>query len=280
MDLLNNLTQISSSEFSKTKETIQKFASLLIDIKSKFSPHNKNSEEYSLKFCANGFTTAPIPIQSGNVEALDLNLDLYEHKLEILFRKERHYIELKKSNLSSFAIELQGMFNSLSIPYIINDKIVSDNSEITYNEEDAELLWTVIRKIYFSFVEFGSSILKEASSINFWPHHFDIAMLLFSGKIIEGQDKSNWSYSREQINFGFLFGDEFITKPYFYVTIYPFNNLNLENKFSSNAYWYTNKWNGAILELEHVLESSDSTKTIIDFFEEVIKMAPERFSND
>ena len=57
MDRFNNNPQMNSSSFLETKKAIQKYASLIVDIKSKFSLHQKNSEEYSLKFFGKGLTT-------------------------------------------------------------------------------------------------------------------------------------------------------------------------------------------------------------------------------
>jgi Family of unknown function (DUF5996) len=278
MKILNNLSQIGTSSFFETKTSIQKIAAILIDIKNKLMLHQKNSEEYSLKFYAKGFTTTPIPIiVEGNVVALEFNLDFVIHKLEILFGTEKQYIELNKPNFSSFVKEFDAILNTFSIPHNFDDKAFTDNVERTYNKNDSKFLWDLLRNIYFVFVKFHSPILKETSSINFWPHHFDVAMLLFSGKLISGQDKTNWGHSREQMNFGFLFGDEFIAKPYFYVTLYPFEKSLTNNKLNFGAYWYSEKWNGAILELDNLLQSANPGQTIIKFFEEIRNLAPEQF---
>ena len=85
---------------------------------------------------------------------------------------------------------------------------------------------------------FKGDKLKETSNINFWTHRFDLAMLMFNGKLISGQDPNNWDYSREQMNFGFSFGDEVITNPYFYITQYPFNDKLFELNLTHGAYWH------------------------------------------
>ena len=253
INVFEKLLKNKSQNFNETKNSFQKILSLFVEIKSNLSFPNKNSEEYSLKFTSKGFTTTPLPInKNGSIGALELTINFVEHNLEIICCEEKIDLELKNFNLGSLSKEIQNIFNNYSIPFKMSDKILLDKGEMIYNDEDSSLIWEVLKENYFIICEFKSKILKETSNINFWPHHFDIAMLLFSGNIIQGQDKSNWSYSREQMNFGFLFGDEFISIPYFYVTLYPFDKKITENQLNNNGYWYKEKWNGAFVIISNI----------------------------
>ena len=85
-----NFEKLDLINWKSSLNKIQGYAQLLSDIKSKFIPHQKNWEEYSLKIYAKGLTTTTIPVLvNGKVEAMDLNLNFVEHKLKIFLGKER-----------------------------------------------------------------------------------------------------------------------------------------------------------------------------------------------
>jgi len=269
-----DLSKTNSKSFNQTKAAIQKYAEILTKIKSNLLPHTKNSEEHSLKFFANGFTTTPMLIKSDSgTETLEMNLNLNLNELEIKIGKDAFSVGLLKSDIESFVIEFKEIFTNFSLPTQLLENLTHNDHKLNYSLADADLIWTILSSNYFTFVDFKASIMNETSNVNFWPHHFDIAMLIFSGKIIEGQDISNWSYSREQMNFGFLLGDENINTPYFYATVYPFDNHLLETNLKNGGYWYQENWNGAILELESVTDDIIQSKKIIEFFNEVRNLA-------
>jgi hypothetical protein len=195
--------------------------------------------------------------------------------LHVFKEREDITIDLHNSNFLSITKQLQKALNGIHLGEILDAELQKNKSDLFYSKKDANLMWKILSSIYFVFLEYQSQIMKETSNINFWPHHFDIAMLMFSGFLIEGQDPSNWSYSREHMNYGFLFGDDSITVPYFYVTLYPFNERIIENNLSKGAYWYTETWKGAVLELKsnHLVKSDE----IIYFFNEVRNLAPKQF---
>jgi len=281
MSMITKLLKEKSEFFTDNLKGIKKLASILIDIKSKNLPHNKNSEEYSLGFWAKGFTTTPIPVlDNEKINMLELKINFVDEILEINFNNHSTCVDISNKNIISIDKLIQEEFKKIRIPDQLKNDSLTDTTDISYNKQDTIIMWDVLIYVYFLFIEFKSNILKETSSINFWPHHFDLAILLFSGRIVEGQDKGNWSYSREQMNFGFIFGDEFIPRPYFYVTIYPFNDEIMKNKLNNNAYWYNEKWKGAILEVDLLNEGPNQKKAILSFFDQVRNLAPNQFYND
>lgn len=131
-------------------------------------------------------------------------------------------------------------------------------------------MWNIFSQVYFLFLKFRGSTLKEASNINFWPHHFDLALLLFSGKVIDGQDPSNWDYSRKQMNFGLSSGDAGIPQPYFYVTAYPFDEALLEIKLPEFAEWHTEGWNGLVVKLDRLANQKEIILSLFTLFTELL----------
>jgi len=254
-------------------ETLKSYADVLSFIKGTLTPHQKNWEEYSLRVYAKGLTTTPIPYETEDkIEALDLNLNFNEHKLKIFAGKVRDEIVLAGQSQTEFVDELKEKLNR----YGVKIEIPSDKFNIAekkeYNKEVVELYWDALRSVYFALLSFKGSIIEETSNINFWAHHFDLAMLWFSGNLIEGQDPENWDYSREQMNFGFSAGDSEITEPYFYITAYPFPDETVNYNLSGSAYWHTEGWKGAILKYNDLILTDAPFKQLINYFDEVLSL--------
>lgn len=260
--------------FINDRTTIQNYAQVLSDVKGSLSSHQKNWEEYSLKIYAKGLTTTPIPIKRSNYfDALDLNINLVEHKLKIFCAGERLSIDLKGQSQIEFADELKSIFNNLQIEYTIPANKFTGSTFAKYSQETVEEIWKILREVYFSMLQFRSDKLEETSSINFWAHHFDLAMLMFNGKMIPEQDSQNWDYSREQMNYGFSFGDTAIENPYFYITQYPFNDKLFELQLVDGAYWNKEGWQGAVMEIKEYDSLTEFSSDVSKLFNSVYRFA-------
>ena len=252
------LPKIEYNKFSKTRDSIQLIAQLVSAIKGKLIPHQKNWEEFSLKVYSEGFTSSAIPIQTqSGIEALDLNINLIEHKLKISFKNFGHEISFEQSTIALFTSKFVEKLNSYGIETAKQDDKFYLNENLTYDKFESEKLWNLFRQVYFLFLKFRGTTLFEASNINFWPHHFDLALLLFSGKLIDGQEPSNWDYSREQMNFGLSSGDSRIPQPYFYVTAYPFDEKLLKMELPKYAEWHTQGWQGLVIKINQLENLSE-----------------------
>ena len=260
------------TSFKETRETLQSFSQLLTDIKKTFYPHQKNWDEHSLSIYAKGLTTGTMPVSiNGKLNTLDLNLNFYENKLKIFCSDERLSVDLLVQSPKSFAFEVTKILNNLGIEYQLpKDKFDSD--QIYYEKDQVINFWNTLKQVYFIFRKFQGGLLQETSNINFWPHHFDLAMLVFSGKIIDGKDPNDWSSSREQMNFGFSTGDDGIPEPYFYITAYPFDDELLKNELPLNTYWHTKGWKGAVMKYNDLVEVNAPDKVLLDFFNFVLNI--------
>jgi hypothetical protein len=266
------LPLISYKKFKKTRDTIQFYAEIISELKGKIVPHQKNWEEFSLQTYIKGFTTGPVPITTNRgFEAFELNLDLVEHKLKLFYNEKIEEISLMQKNVNEFLQIFKERLgkNNLILPDI--KKEIIDNINLVYDITEADNLLSTFRQIYFALMEFKGKTLFETSSINFWPHHFDMAVLVFSGKLIDGQDPQNWDYSREQMNFGFSMGDKEIPEPYFYITAHPFN----ENLFNLELPEFVGirktNWKGFVIKYSKMRKMKDFPAPIIKFMAAILK---------
>jgi hypothetical protein len=271
--------ELNLSDWKDTRDIIQSHAELLSDIKSVYTPHQKNWEEHGLKIYAKGLTTTPIPVTiNGGIETLDLNLNLIEHSLKIFCGSSRLSVSFENQSSLSFTKETIGKLRELGVDYRINEKDYSSENYGNYSKEKAAAYWTVLKQIYFVLLEFKGSLTEETSSINFWPDHFDIAMLWFSGRLVPGKDASDWDHSREQMNFGFSTGDDEIPEPYFYITAYPFNEELTKSELPHNAFWHTEGWKGAVLKYSGLAKTDNPNEVLISLFNKVLSLNKELIS--
>ena len=266
------LQEIDYKEFSKTRNTIQLYAQPLSAVKGKYVYHQKNWEEFSLKTYAKGFTTGPIPIESDNgIEALDINLNFVEHKLKLFYGDKRDEIDLHQKNIKSFTEKFLEKISSYGLKDFEPEERFFAEDELIYDEKEVKKLWDTFRQIYFLLLKFRGSTLLETSNINFWAHHSDIALLVFSGKIIEGKDPNDWDNSREQMNFGFSSGDEGVGQPYFYVTAYPFDEKLFEIKLPGFARWQKVGWKGVVVEFDQLPKYSVTENDLISLMDSLLE---------
>ena len=261
-----DLPEINYKSFSATRDSIQLYAQLLSKIKSKFLPHQKNWEEFSLNTSANGFTTGALPVATlKGIEALEIKINLFEHMLKLSFGKNSDEINLHQYNITSFTGLLTDKLAGYGIKNINPEKNFYTEDKLVYNDNDAIKLFEMFRYIYFMLLDLRGKTLLETGNVNFWPHHFDTALLVFSGRLINGRNKLNRDDSREQMNFGFSSGDATIGQPYFYITSYPLNKKLLDYDIPVYAFRQKENWNGIVITYSEMLKMQNPANSLINF---------------
>lgn len=96
-----------------------------------------------------------------------------------------------------------------------------DTRSLAYDPAAAHQLWQVLSQVDLALKAFRATLRQETSPVQLWPHHFDLAMLWFSGRPVPDQDRDQEKWADEQMNYGFSTGDAGIPEPYFYATAYP-----------------------------------------------------------
>ena len=266
------LPNIAFENFILTRNTIHLYSQLIGFIKSSLVPHNKNWEEHALQIYTKGFTTGVMPvIENDNYSALELNINLVEHKLKIFYKNIRDEIDLEQSSIKSFTQLLLSKLESYGITIeSVNEKFFM-NSKLFYDRSEIENIWNLTRPIYFILHKFKSSLLLETSNINFWAHHFDLALLVFSGNTIDDKDNSKWDSSREQMNFGFSYGDSEFDEPYFYITSYPSDHSLFEIDLPYIASKHNSSWKGILIKLSDLKDNTINEEILLNIFNELIK---------
>ena len=127
------------------------------------------------------------------------------------------------------------------------DGLVSTEEYAGYSLEQAQRIRRALNAVTASMERFRADIREETSPIQVWPHHFDLSMIWLPGPKIPGQDPQDEEISDKQMNFGFVFGDDSIREPYFYVTAYPLPDALPQTDLPAGTTWRSDGFSGAVL---------------------------------
>ncbi len=252
------------NEWQATRDTIRGYAVLVGKIRRVFTPPRKHWWHASLRVSATGLRTTPI--RSGN-KTFDLLLDFTHHRLLITTSHgERRNFPLTGQSMLTFKQQTLAVLAELGIeePEIDHD-LFADDSTGTYDEMAVATYWQALSQIDAVLKEFRHGFRGESSPVQFWPHHFDIGVNWFSGRLIPGQDPDDPEMSDEQMNFGFSTGDGGTPNPYFYATAYPLPTAWIDTPLPDGAYWQSEGWTGAVLPYELLVKGDGSREMLLNF---------------
>jgi len=119
------------------------------------------------------------------------------------------------------------------------------------------------------------SRISGASDARCWPHHFDLAILI---TIKQHEDPEQ----AKTIGVGLSPGDENYSKPYFYITPWPYPEVSENDlpELPGGGEWHLKGWVGAILQSTELVKDQSANEqaerlngfleTGIDHFEELL----------
>ncbi len=100
-------------------------------------------------------------------------------------------------------------------------------------------------------LQLASSLLKGASDVRCWPHHFDIATLV---KI----EPDEGSKEDRFIGIGMSPGDGSYDEPYFYINPHPAPGAKAKlPPLPEGAHWHRDGWTGAVLPGSQIVAAAD-----------------------
>jgi hypothetical protein len=104
---------------------------------------------------------------------------------------------------------------------------------------------------------------EDATPIHIWPHHFDMAILIDVPGKKDGESMT--------IGVGLSPGDETYPEPYWYVSPYPYPPTDNLPPLSSQGFWHTHPWVGAILTASRLNQDSPQDQQLRAFLQSAIQ---------
>jgi len=262
--MTQQLPGLSLSDWNPTRDTLHQYARIIGKIRGKYMPKSKHWWHITLNVSARGFTTTPFPIAGQNLE---LSLNLTSHQLVI----DSSYGW--SSALPLIGQSAVGMCRQISATLaaagieLESDLLVAFDSEeiMEYDASAIGRFRQAINWVDTVFREFKGGLREETGPVQIFPHHMDVSMNWFSGRLVPDVDPADEENADEQMNFGFVTGDDSITDAYFYTTAYPLPDTWSDTKLPEGAYWHTEGWTGAILPYSALVASAQPKDLLLAY---------------
>jgi len=252
------------ADWEPTRDTLHQYARILGKLRGRYMPKSKHWWHITLSVSARGLTTAPFPIGGQNLE---LTLDLVANQLAI-----------DSSDGWSAALPLAGQ-SAAGLCHRLNATLAAAGIELEsdllaafdgeeslpYDIEAVARFRQVMNWVAAAFKTFKGGLREQTSPVQIFPHHMDLAMNWFSGRLVAGIDPADEESADEQMNFGFVTGDSSIPDAYFYVTAYPVPDKWSNLALPEGAYWHTEGWTGAVLPYAALLSDSSPLELLLDY---------------
>ena len=260
------LPDMSLQAWRPTRDSLHQLARILGKLRGHAMPRSKHWWHITLQVTARGLTTTPFPC-SGNY--LELSLDLVAHSLVIEssdgWRVTRPLIGQTEAGLcrwitDSLSVADAGLDAELLAAF--------DNQQaLSYDSAAIDRFRRTINWVNGAFRAFKGGLRQETGPVQIFPHHMDLSMNWFSGRRVPGVDPADEEAADEQLNFGFVTGDNSIPDAYFYVTAYPAPAGWINLELPQGAYWHTQGWTGAILPYAAVVASDMSLELLLGYLQ-------------
>ncbi len=249
---------LDPQSLAATREALHAYARVLGDWMTTCRPKRKHWWHASLRPSLNGLTTDVI--HAGIDFELELNL-----REGLLQGQTSIGEQLTEEIHGQPAAELAARIRDFLIVAGIDDRLAAEKSNDNdsedvfagYSAEHAYNLARALSSVSAAMESFRAGIREETSPIQLWPHHFDLAILWLPGEKIPGQNPEEEEYADKQMNFGFTFGDEGISEPYFYVTAYPLPEVFPSLDLPTGTTWHTEGFSGAVLLYRSLTQNTD-----------------------
>jgi hypothetical protein len=260
-------------EWRATRDTIQGYTQVVGKIRRAMTPHQRHWFHINLRTAALGLTTTPI--RNGNI-AFELLLDFTGHQLVVSTSTgDWAEVDLDGQSAQEFCEEVTRALDEIGIAVDIDSEQFNDDDG-TYDPDYVEDCWQALSQIDLVLKEFLGQLRGRKGPVSLWPHHFDLAGLWFTGRLVPDQDPDDEETADQQMNFGFSTGDEGIPEAYFYITAYPWPD-GLENTtLPSPVRWHTQGWKGAVMTYADMIAADNPREALLDFLRTVQKAGAER----
>lgn len=260
-------------EWQPTRDTLQMYSRVLSVVRRALTPPESHWSHVSLRVGETGLQTPPIA--AGDLE-FEMTLDLVAHQIVVKKKRgEEWQRELRGQSVSLFWQEIRAVLERWGIGEKIQSVQFNDESPREYDRTAAERYRRAVTEIDARLKQFKRELKGETSPVQLWSHHFDLAMLWFSGRRVPDADPNDEENGDEQMNFGFSTGDEGTPDAYFYATAYPFPKSMVDTKLPGAAKWHTEGWYGGLLMYDALAGKKNAGEKLLDFFRTVQRAGAE-----
>jgi hypothetical protein len=261
------LPDIALAEWRDTRDTLHQYARLAGKIRAAMTPRHKHWRHITLHTGATGLTTTPMP---ANVKVLELLLDCTRHCFTLTSSYgEEQSVQLQGRSIRGVRDDLVAALSRMGASPTFDRDAFSDATPLAYDTDAATRFWRAFAWIDGVFKRFKGGLREESGPVHVFPHHFDLSVKWFSGRLVPGADKADEESADELMTFGFHTGDASVPDAYFYITAYPLPQELVDMSLPTGAYWHTEGFSGAVMRYETVRAAADPAAALLNFLRNV-----------
>lgn len=235
---------LTLSNWIATRDTLRAYARVLGRIRRALTPYQRHWWHVSLRVSASGLTTTPIAAPDGTFE---LGLDLACHEARFAAstgdRDTLALSGLPATELLDWALQRARVVGAQ--PSLGRED--HGSAAGAYDRDAAGRYLRALVRIDAALKSFGGALRGSTSPVQLFPHHFDLSMNWFSGRLVPGVDPDDEENADEQMNFGFSTGDDYVSDAYFYATAYPLPEELPHTEMPPGTYWHAKGAQMAVL---------------------------------
>lgn len=262
-----DLPELRLADWRPTRDVLWTYARWLGAIRRHLTPPARHWGHASLGLGLRGLTTGPMGLGSSRIE---LAIDLVAGEVALSVSGGSDW----RSPLgkAGWADILDRVRRAAAAGAASSPLDVSQTAEMTsqgYDPEAGRQYWQALSRIGAVFNHFSGKLRGEVHGPQLWPHHFDLAVLWLTGRLVTGQDPADEAYADENMNFGFSTGDDGIPEAYFYATAYPAVEHFAVDGLPAGARQNTTGWHGVRLDYAWLISRPDPVESLGEFLERV-----------
>lgn len=247
--------KLDPDAISATRDALHAYARVLGGWLATTRARRKHWWHASLRPSLRGLTTGVV---HAGVD-FELELDFVASQLRVQTTEKNVTEDLTGQSAARVASDLDETLAAIGVDPSLapGDKVRSGQQFLDYSSAHANSLQHALASVAAALEDFRAGIREETSPIQVWPHHFDLSMIWLPGHKVPDQDPADEEYADKQMNFGFVFGDEGIEEPYFYVTAYPLPSALPTVELPPGTTWLSEGFNGAVLLYKDLVAMND-----------------------
>lgn len=260
------LPELDAATFPSTREALHAHVKVLGAVRRALTPKQRHWWHISLRMCATGLTTTPVPLPGGS---FDLTLNMAELASVLRTNEDApRRLSLESCSPAEHYDFLRRALTPLGADAVLESATFGEDP-LALDAGQVHAYLRVLARMDLTLKEFAGALREATSPVQLFPHHFDLAVSWFSGRLVPGQDPDDEGSADEQLTFGFAPGDEFIGRPYVYATAYPKPDGWGEFELPSPGRWHTEGFHGAVMRYADLAETPDPEDLVLGFLQTV-----------
>jgi len=246
-----------------TVSALQSYARLLGAYRAALAPRQKHWWHVSLLPSVAGFGTGKL---RHGTDEFELIMNPRDSLVTVMIGNKSSPVSLSGQSATELHRQIAARLHEHGIAAAIDSGRVDIAEPALYDASAASLVAKIFFCVADSLNRFRARLEYEASPVQLWPHHFDLALLVLTGRQITGKDPADEVQADEQINFGFLFGDAAINEPYFYVTFYTEPGVLPSVEWQAPAERYTGDFSAALIRYQRLAGKNRPPRKLTKFW--------------